>query len=116
MVSTEGLTALKTVVRGEQERDASSQYRGGKSSTVMTAAVLSGGSERVWEVEGDVVMHGAEGEVKGRSAVKRRVRALARSGRAHVGVWHALDVTGTSWAGCSWLPLGRGRCLSCSGK
>jgi hypothetical protein len=47
MASTEGLTELKTMVCGEQERDASVQYRGGKSSTVTTATVLSGASERV---------------------------------------------------------------------
>ena len=100
MAGTEGLTALKTVVRGEQERDASSRYRGGNSSTVTTATILSGASECVWEVEGDVVMHGAEGEVKGRSAVTRRDDALARSGVHTSASWHDLDVTSTSWVGC----------------
>jgi hypothetical protein len=47
---------------------------------VTTATVLSGAGERVWEVEGDVVVHGARGEVKGRMRVTRRVRALARLG------------------------------------
>ncbi|KAK1699201.1 hypothetical protein QYE76_015898 [Lolium multiflorum] len=78
MASTESLMAQKMVVRGEQESDASVQYRGGKSSTLTTATVLSGVSERVWEVEGDVVMHGAENEINRRTVLTGRDDALAR--------------------------------------
>ena len=30
--------------------------------------------------------------------------------------WRALDVTGTSWAGCCWRLLGRGLGPTCSGE
>jgi len=80
------------------------------------ATVLSGASEHVWEVEGDVVSGCERGEVKGRTMLTVRVRALARFGRAHVAFWRALDVTG-AWRSrrCS-ASTGQGRCPSCSAK
>jgi hypothetical protein len=81
MASTTGLTAQKTMVCGEQGHDASLQYRGGKSKTMMMAASLSGSNGRVWEVAGGVGMHGAENEVKRRTVLTGRDDALARSGR-----------------------------------
>jgi hypothetical protein len=39
---------------------------------VTTAAGLSGSNGRVWEVDGDVVMHGAEKEVKRRTVTTGR--------------------------------------------
>jgi hypothetical protein len=94
MASTEGLMALKTVVRGEQESDESVQYRGGKSSTVTTATVLSCASERVWEVARVLVRACAIGEVKGRTRMTGRDDALARPVACPRTLWRAW----ASWA------------------
>jgi hypothetical protein len=94
MASTTGLTAQKTMVCGGQGHDASLQYRGGKSTMMMTAVGLSGSNGRVWEVTGGVGMHGAENEVKLRTVLTGRDDALARSGRVR-----ARDgVTVLTWA------------------
>jgi hypothetical protein len=53
---------------------------------VMTATVLSGASERVWEVAGVLLRACARGDVKGRSAVTRSDDALDALWRAHVDV------------------------------
>jgi hypothetical protein len=77
---------------------------------------LARAGERVWESPGVVAKLMARGEGEGRTRVTRASRALARSASCPCVRWHGMDVTGTSWAGCCWLLLGQGPCLSCSAE